>query len=541
MVTGPTRRLDLPRLVLAAPTSGAGKTTVATGLMAALVARGLRVSPHKVGPDYIDPSYHTLATGRPGRNLDAVLCGPQRLAPLFAHAAAGTDIAVVEGVMGLFDGVATPRAGEQADHASTAHVARLLDAPVVLVVDASGASRSIAALVTGFRMFDPRLHLAGVILNRVGSARHRRLLTDALADIGMPVFGALPRETTVHTPSRHLGLVPAAERRPAAVAAVDRLAHLVATTCDLDALLRVARAAPPLHTPTWQPTEALTTPAPSPSPIPAPAPAPAPAPVQASAARPPSPRAGGRPVRVAMAGGAAFTFGYAEHAELLRAAGADVVTVDPLRDESLPAGTDALILGGGFPEEHTADLAANLPLRAAIAAFAAAGRPISAECAGLLYLATTLDGVPMCGVLDVAAVMGPRLTLGYRHTIAATASPLTPAGTPLGAHEFHRTVLPAPGAATGAAWWLPVTDDPLPPARDTTAHRGGDATRGGGGETATRWRAEGFVRGQVHASYLHLHWAGQPDIARRLLEAAHATRPAHPADTGHPADAIDAA
>ncbi|WP_261576473.1 cobyrinate a,c-diamide synthase, partial [Frankia gtarii] len=249
--------LDLPRLVLAAPTSGAGKTTVTTGLMAALRARGLRVSPHKVGPDYIDPGYHALATGRPGRNLDAVLCGAARLAPLFAHGARGADVAVVEGVMGLFDGVARPQPGEAADHACTAHVARLLDAPVILVVDVSGAARSIAALVAGFRAFDRRIHLAGVILNRVGSPRHRELLTEALADIGMAVFGAVPREQAVHTPSRHLGLVPAAERRPAAVDAVDRLGALIAASCDLDGLLRVARAAPPLRTDTWNPTAAL--------------------------------------------------------------------------------------------------------------------------------------------------------------------------------------------------------------------------------------------------------------------------------------------
>ncbi|WP_101833640.1 cobyrinate a,c-diamide synthase, partial [Frankia canadensis] len=248
-----TAALALPRLVLAAPSSGAGKTTVTTGLMAALRARGLRVSPHKVGPDYIDPSYHALACGRPGRNLDAVLCGAHRLPGLFAHGAHGADLAVVEGVMGLFDGVARPAPGQDGDHASTAHVARLLDAPVVLVVDVSGAARSLAALVSGFRAFDPRLRLAGVILNRVGSDRHRDLLTDALDAIAVPVLGAVPRDTAVHTPSRHLGLVPAAERRPAAVDAVDRLGALVAATCDLDALLRVARAAPPLRVTPWDP------------------------------------------------------------------------------------------------------------------------------------------------------------------------------------------------------------------------------------------------------------------------------------------------
>jgi cobyrinic acid a,c-diamide synthase len=494
--------LHLPRLVLAAPASGAGKTTVTTGLMAALRTRGLRVSPHKVGPDYIDPSYHALATGRPGRNLDAVLCGPARLPGLFAHGATGADIAVIEGVMGLFDGVSRPGAGQDADHASTAHVARLLAAPVVLVVDVSGAARSLAALVAGFRAFDRRVHLAGVILNRVGSARHRELLTDALDGIGVPVLGAVPRDQSVHTPSRHLGLVPAAERRASAVDAVAALGALVAATCDLDALLRVARAAPPLHTTAWDPATALAEPDAQAEPDAAPGPHAAPGP-------------GGRPVRVALAGGAAFTFGYAEHAELLTAAGAEVVGVDPLREETLPAGTDLLIIGGGFPEEHVHTLADNARLRADIAAFAAAGRPVAAECAGLLYLARSLDGAPMCDVLPVDTLMGPKLTLGYRQALAATDSPLAAAGTPVGAHEFHRTVLaPPPAHAAGrGAWWVPLPDDD---------------------PAAPRWRAEGFVRDRVHASYLHLHWAGTPRLVPRLLTAARTARHEQPAPTQAP-------
>ncbi|EIV92168.1 cobyrinate a,c-diamide synthase, partial [Frankia sp. QA3] len=527
--------LDLPRLVLAAPTSGAGKTTVTTGLMAALRARGLRVSPHKVGPDYIDPGYHALATGRPGRNLDAVLCGPHRLAPLFAHGARGADIAVVEGVMGLFDGVARPGPGEAADHASTAHVARLLDAPVILVVDVSGAARSIAALVAGFRSFDRRLHLAGVILNRVGSPRHRELLTDALADIGVTVFGAVPRAHAVHTPSRHLGLVPAAERRPAALDAVDRLGALVAASCDLDGLLRVARAAPPLRTQAWDPAAALaaatstsgadgststsgsTSTAGSTSTSTAGSGSTAGAALagrgggQGAAGGPAPGRqvAGegvGRPPRIAVAGGAAFTFAYAEHVELLTAAGADVVAVDPLRDDTLPTGTDALIIGGGFPEEHVGALAANTRLRGQIAAFAARGAAVVAECAGLLYLARSLDGAPMCGVLDVEAVMGPRLTLGYRRAVAAAPSPLAAAGSVLAAHEFHRTVLlPPPAGAPPAAWWLPVVDPAAGAHRGATppAVPGAPPPAPGPAEAASRWLAEGFVHRRVHASYLH--------------------------------------
>ncbi|MGW1627586.1 cobyrinate a,c-diamide synthase, partial [Streptomyces sp. NPDC002172] len=229
---------SVPRLVVAAPSSGSGKTTVATGLMAAFAARGLAVSPHKVGPDYIDPGYHALATGRVGRNLDAYLCGPELIGPLFAHGARGCDLAVVEGVMGLYDGAA----GE-GELASTAHVAKLLRAPVVLVVDASSQSRSVAALVHGFASWDPEVRVGGVILNKVGSDRHEELLREALDAAGVPVFGVLRRVAQVGTPSRHLGLVPVAERRGAAVDAVAAMAAQVSDGCDLEALMGLARGA----------------------------------------------------------------------------------------------------------------------------------------------------------------------------------------------------------------------------------------------------------------------------------------------------------
>ncbi|MYR56352.1 cobyrinate a,c-diamide synthase, partial [Streptomyces sp. SID625] len=222
---------SVPRLVVAAPASGSGKTTVATGLMAALAGRGLAVSPHKVGPDYIDPGYHALATGRTGRNLDAFLCGPELIAPLFLHGARGCDIAVVEGVMGLYDGAAG-----QGELASTAQVAKLLRAPVVLVVDASSQSRSVAALVHGFVTWDPLVRIGGVILNKVGSDRHEELLRQALESVGVPVLGVLRRVPQVDTPSRHLGLVPVAERQGAAVEAVAAMGAQVERGCDLAAL-----------------------------------------------------------------------------------------------------------------------------------------------------------------------------------------------------------------------------------------------------------------------------------------------------------------
>ncbi|MCL3993364.1 cobyrinate a,c-diamide synthase [Streptomyces lavenduligriseus] len=441
---------SVPRLVVAAPSSGSGKTTVATGLMAAFAARGLAVSPHKVGPDYIDPGYHALATGRTGRNLDAYLCGPELVAPLFLHGARGCDLAVVEGVMGLYDGAAG-----QGELASTAHVAKLLRAPVVLVVDASSQSRSVAALVHGFASWDPEVRLGGVILNKVGSDRHEELLREALDSSGVPVLGVLRRVPQVDTPSRHLGLVPVAERRADAVDAVAAMAAQVERGCDLEALSRLAGSAGPLPDVPWE------------------------APVGAA----------GRRAVVAVAGGPAFTFSYAEHTELLTAAGAEVVVFDPLRDERLPEGTAGLVIGGGFPEVYAAELSANEPLRRDVAELALSGAPVAAECAGLLYLCRELDGRPMCGVLDATARMSERLTLGYRDAVAVGDSALAAAGMRMRGHEFHRTVV-EPGAGAAPAW----------------------------GVTAPVRRVEGFVQQGVHASYLHTHWAARPGVARRFVE-----------------------
>ncbi|MCP3821295.1 cobyrinate a,c-diamide synthase [Streptomyces sp. A3M-1-3] len=492
--------VTIPRLVIAAPASGSGKTTVATGLMAAFASAGLSVSPHKAGPDYIDPGYHALATGRPGRNLDAYMCGTELIAPLFAHGAAGCDVAVVEGVMGLYDG-----ASGFGELASTAQVSKLLRAPVVLVVDASSQSRSVAALVHGFASWDPEVRIGGVILNKVGSDRHEVLLREALDESGVPVLGVLRRVEQVAAPSRHLGLVPVAERRVDAVAAVAALAERVRVGCDLDALLALARSAPPLSAHAWEPGVALAEgsfPSPAPSRLYRNA-----APPRGGSAPDPGPQSpdglertrdglggavggrGGRRPLVAVAGGAAFTFSYAEHAELLAAAGAEVVTFDPLRDEQLPYGTAGLVIGGGFPEVYAPELSANEPLRKAVAELAHSGAPVAAECAGLLYLARSLDGKPMCGVLDADARMSERLTLGYREAVAVSDSVLAQAGTRLRGHEFHRTVL-EPAAGPAPAWGL------VHPER----------------------RVEGFVQQGVHASYLHTHWAAAPGIAQRFVE-----------------------
>lgn len=460
-----------PRLVIAAPASGAGKTTVASGLMVALSARGLRVAGAKVGPDYIDPGYHALATGRPGRNLDPFLVGEHRIAPLAAHGAAGADLLVIEGVMGLFDGVLGTEG-----FASTAHVARLLDAPVLLVVDVRGMGASVAALVSGFARHDRRVRVAGVVLNRVGSERHSAQLRAALAGIGVPVLGEVPRASGLATPERHLGLVPVAERPAQARSGLDELRAVISDRVDLAAVVAVARSAPALAVSPWSAAVEVLDGAGALS-----------APRLAASAS--------RRVRVALASGPAFTFGYAEHAELLAAAGAEVVGVDPLHDEALPPGTGAFVVGGGFPEVYAAELAANARFRAAVAAHAAAGRPVLAECAGLAFLCSELDGHPMCGVLPARAKMTARLHLGYRTAIAATSSPLGAAGRPVHAHEFHYGEV-TPGAGSARAGAAPAWTLEAPP------------------------RHEGFVASGVHASYLHVHWAGGPQVAPRLLAAA---------------------
>jgi cobyrinic acid a,c-diamide synthase len=442
--------VETPRILVAGTHSGVGKTTVASGLMAALAHKGLRVAPYKVGPDFIDPSYHALATGRPGRNLDAFLSGPELVAPLFAHGSEGADIAVIEGVMGLFDG----KSGS-GEYASTAHVAKLLGAPVLLVIDASAMARSAAAIAHGYSTFDPELNLVGVILNRVGSSAHERMLREAIEPLGIPVLGVLRRDARIGIPDRHLGLVPTAERRDEASAALDAASEVITHSCDLMSILRLARSASPLSTEAWNSK------APEPEP----------------------------PVRVAVAAGPSFSFLYEENLELLRGSGAEVTFFDPTSDEDLPEDTDAIYLGGGFPEAYAEALSTNGSLKERVRRFAAEGGPIVTECGGLLYLVRELDGRPMCGVLDAKARMTDRLTLGYREARALTDSPLVAEGTLVRGHEFHYSVV-EPGAGENPAWEL--------------------AGRG----------PEGFVLGGVHASYLHVHWAATPEVPRRLVRAA---------------------
>jgi cobyrinic acid a,c-diamide synthase len=453
---------NLPRLVIAAPGSGHGKTTIATGLMGALTATGRKIAGFKVGPDYIDPGYHTLATGRPGRNLDPYLCGEEQMAPLLLHGArtpVPADIAIIEGVMGLFDG----QIGSQG-FASTAHVASLVQAPVIMVMDISHTSRTAAAIAHGLNTFDPRVRLSGVIINKAGSERHAREIVESIQAIGLEVLGILPRDAGIEIPSRHLGLVPAAEREEAADA-VMQLSRRISDHVSLSAIISVAQSAPMLDAEPWSPADQV---------------------------RPPS---DARPV-VAIAAGRAFTFRYPETDELLRAAGCEPTVFDPTSDEQLPAGTAGLYLGGGFPEVHAAELAANHPLLSNIRAAVDAGIPTVGECAGLLYLCRRMDGLAMVGALEADATMTDRLTLRYCSLTADHDQLLARTGTSVTGHEFHRTTVQPRREATAA--WL-VDGEPAGFSADTA----------------------GAGRENVHASYFHLHWAGYPSLAQRFANAVH--------------------
>ncbi|WP_019587979.1 cobyrinate a,c-diamide synthase [Deinococcus apachensis] len=436
------------RLVLAAPHSGSGKTTVASLLCLALRHRGLRVAPFKLGPDYLDPTHLTRAAGQPTRNLDSFLLAPERLRVLFARAAANADISVLEGVMGLYDG-----RDPASDEHSTADLARRLAAPVVLVIDASGSARTVAAVAQGLRDFGPDLNVVGVILNRVAGAGHAALCEVALSQIGLPTLGFVTHDPTLHLPERHLGLL-SAEQASWNEGEVLR----AAANLKLDALLDVSEA----------PT--LRVPLPTPSP--------------------------GRRAVLAYAHDEAFHFYYPDALDALRDAGADLIPFSPLRDAGLPPGAGGLLLGGGYPEAHAAELSANTSMRAAICTFAARGRPVIGECGGLMYLAETLEDAggqvfEMCGVIPYRTRMAPRLTLGYREATALTDSPIAPAGQVLRGHEFHHSVL---------------THSPTHPGYTWTDHTGARVD-------------EGYAHGNVLASYLHVHHGATEEMAARLVEA----------------------
>jgi cobyrinic acid a,c-diamide synthase len=443
------------RLLIAGTHSGVGKTTVTLAVMAALRRRGFIVQPFKVGPDFIDPGHHTTVCGRVSRNLDTWMLSEACAGATFARAIRGADMAVIEGVMGLFDG----RSPDDW-RGSTADVARLLHTPVVLVVDAAAAAGSIAAVVKGFQEFDARVQVAGVICNRVAGLRHYEYLEPAIRrHTSVVPLGWLPRRPEWEIPERHLGLVTAHDLA-SAEARWEQLGRSLTETVDVDRLLAMAEAPP------------LTFPA---EPLPA-----VPKPCR----------------RVAVARDAAFCFYYPENLELLEAAGGEILPFSPLRDRALPPDTDLLYLGGGYPELHAQVLAENESLRWSIRSFHAQGGAIYAECGGLMYLGrelVTISGkvFPMVDVLPVRAIMQARLAaLGYVLVRMTRPTPLGPAGITARGHEFHYSRSEILG---------PVT-------YGTELDRGQSTPR-----------PDGFLSGNLLAGYAHLHFGSNPLIARWLL------------------------
>lgn len=446
-------------VVLAGTRSGTGKTTIAAGIMGALARRGLRVQPFKCGPDYIDPSYHKLACGVPSRNLDAWLLPHNAALELFGRTTQRSDVAIVEGVMGLYDGHAN-----LTEQGSTAEVAKLLNAPVVLIANAARVGRSIAAEVLGFQRFDPAVNIAGVILNGIGSPRHLDFCKPPIERAtGLPVLGYLPRRDDLKAPERHLGLVPTVEG-PVADEWLEALIAQVERTIDLDRLLEVAtRADTPAVAPRLFPSERAAVPA----------------------------RA-----RIAVAQDKAFNFYYQDSLDLLEAWGAEIAPFSPLADASLPRGVGGIYIGGGFPELFAAELAANEPMKQALRAAHAAGTQIYAECGGLMYLAealTDFDGrtYSMAGLIAAQSSMsGGRLTLGYREVEALADGPLLAKGQRARGHEFHWSIADAPADKARAAYAVHSQDG----------------------------RLEGFRCGSLWASYIHMHLGSAPGMASRFVE-----------------------
>jgi cobyrinic acid a,c-diamide synthase len=437
------------RLLIAGTGSGSGKTTFTLGLCRALMRRGLTVSVFKCGPDYLDPGYHRKASRRAVHNLDGWLMGEAAVRATFARNAA--DVSLIEGVMGLFDG-----ASPHDLRGSSAEIAHMLGAPIALVCDASGMARSVAALAHGFATFDPAVNVAALICNRLGSARHLELLRSACRK--PPVLGGLLRSDALHFPERHLGL--RAARELDLDATIEAWADRVEADCDVDALLSLSRGAAPL----------------------------AREPAAASVAAP--------RCRIAVADDEAFHFYYDENLRLLEQAGAELVRFSPLRDAVLPA-ADGVYIGGGYPELHAAALAANGGMRDALRAHASAGRPIYAECGGLMYLATAivLGGVKhrMLDLVPGEAVMADRLqALGYVEVETRSASALGPAGTRFRGHQFRYSRFESPPFTARYA---------LRRARD--------------GEI----ELEGYGAGNVLASYVHAHWASNPAVPQALVAA----------------------
>ncbi len=446
-------------IVIAGVRSGVGKTTIASGVMGALARRGWRVQPFKAGPDYIDPSYHAIACGVPSRNLDTWLLPRPVAAELFHRAAGAADIAVIEGVMGVFDGHSSLD-----EDGSTAELAKLLDAPVILIADAAKVARSVAAEILGYQQFDPSLRIAGVILNGVGSERHLEFCQPQIeATTGLPVVGWLPRRDDLIQPERHLGLIPTVEGT-VVNQWYSALYAQIEQTVDLDAVIRIAASA-------GRPPDA---------------------PPQVFPDTPQPKRAA-----IAVAQDRAFSFYYQDSLDLLDAWGAEIAPFSPLDDPALPDAVGGVYLGGGFPELFAGELSRNDGMLRSIRSAIQRGLPVYGECGGLMYLGRSLSDLdgrqfPMIGAIPVTSSMeARRLHLGYREVAACGDGPLLCAGEQVRGHEFH---------------WSALQE---PPGEESAAYRVVNQNN----------RPEGFRKGSVWASYVHVHLGSRPGLARRFVDA----------------------
>ncbi|MEH2274454.1 MAG: cobyrinate a,c-diamide synthase [Nostoc sp.] len=447
-------------VIIAGERSGVGKTTVTLTLLASLRRRDRLVQSFKVGPDYIDPMFHQHVTGRACRNLDPVLTSEAYIQQCFALHSQVSEYALVEGVMGLFDGIGHGQEKQKStDFASTAHIARLLDLPVVLVIDCSRLSGSVAAIAHGYQSFDPRIKIAGVVLNRVGSDRHLSLLKDSLERLQLPILGVVRRQDNITIPDRHLGLVPTAEL-PELNALIDRLADLGDTCFDWQHLLPLLKSEPLAHS-----------------------------------SHPPHPPFF---IRIAVARDRAFNFYYQDNLDLLQNLGAELVFWSPLEDAGIPKDVQGMYFGGGFPEVFAQQLAENISVRDAVKTAILKGMPTVAECGGLMYLCKQIidfegKSWSMAGVLPTSAVMGGRLTLGYRRAVALQDNLLLKVGTTVYGHEFHRSRL---------------TLTPTQPLFETSRY-----------DCEENMGCEGWgLPANVYASYVHLHWGESREIPQRFIK-----------------------
>ncbi|MBQ9364950.1 MAG: cobyrinate a,c-diamide synthase [Schwartzia sp.] len=448
----------IPRVVIAATQSGAGKTTIVTGLLAALREKGLNVQSYKIGPDYIDPGYHCIASGKPGHNLDTWLVPKEKITRLFAETVDDADIAVIEGVMGLYD-------GGKNGISSTAEIAKLLDAPVLLVINAKSMGESAAAIALGFKQYDPAVKIAGVIVNRLGSPSHKEMIVEAMERLGIDTYGSIMRNEAMHMPERHLGLLPV-EENMGDRDAVSEMGKAIARDVDVDRVCELARSAAPLSVDD-----------------------------ESMAAVP-------KRVKIGVARDEAFSFYYPESLSVLEKYGAEIVTFSPLHDWGLPD-ADALIFGGGFPEMFAERLYINNIMVDAIKEAAASGMPIYAECGGFMYLMRELidfkgKSFPMLGIVPGKVQMNGNLqTVGYVEATMMRDTILGKKGTVLRGHEFH----------------FSSECDPNP---------GDDYPRAFSFKKMRKKEPylAGYANGNILGSYLHLHFAGAEEAARCLVDAA---------------------